>query len=168
MPSQDELLRKIAAAAIPRRLGRVFSRYGEPAPVLGRERPSAPHAPGAAGRPGSSQQSRDFSEPSEEEEKAREAMADMAAKFEEPHDTQSESAARAEQSGGDEGMAPESRDTLVSAYGATTPGLEDLLDSDPSLTPSDVQLFVRDHAKGGIGWEDWLDQRKAETSGPDQ
>lgn len=157
-------MRKIAAAAIPRKLGRVFSRYGEPAPVLGRDRPTAAHAPGAAGRPGSSQQQRDFLEPSEEEQRA-EALAD---KYEEPHDTASESAARAEQTGGEEGMAPEDRDRLVSAYGPTTPGLEDLMDSDPSMTPNDVQLFVREHARTGVGWEDWRDRMKAESSGPAQ
>jgi hypothetical protein len=166
MPTQDELLQRIAAAAIPRKLGHLYSRYGQPAPVLGderppapqlgRDRPTAPHAAGLAGRPGSSQQD------------AEQRRRDMLDKYEDLPAPQDQAAAQAEQSDDEEGMTPESRNSLVSAYGATTPGLEDLLDSDPSMTAADTQLFVQDHAKSGIGWEDWLDQRRAERSGPDQ
>src|SRR6516225_3508210 len=96
MARQDELLQQIAAASVPHRLGRVYSRYGQPAPVLGdergalrtlgRDRPKAPQAAGLAGRPGSSQQD------------ARDAEADdIAAKYEDLPDTADEQKAREEQ-----------------------------------------------------------------------
>ncbi len=80
MAREDELLQRVAAAAIPHKLGRLYSRYGQPAPALGEER-TAPvlgreaivggrgvHAGGQAGRPESLQ-------PASEEERGVEEQA---------------------------------------------------------------------------------------------
>lgn len=153
--AQNALLQKLAAAAMPHRLGSLYSRYGEPAPVLGRDRPvlsagsRAVNALGAAGRPESSQQT------TEDDAAARRADDEAFARYEDLGDPEDVERSNAENAG-------ENRDMIVRAYGGSTPGLEDLLDSDPNLTVGDIRQFVRDSQRSGIGWEDWRDQHQAE------
>lgn len=97
MATEDENLQRIAAAAIPHKLGKLYSRYGQPAPRLGEEMGaeqlgrSAPTLrlgeDGTAPSLGRAR-SESLQEPSEEERAARTEAESMRADLEEPRDTQ--------------------------------------------------------------------------------